>query len=56
VIAGLIYVFAWDGRMPPPLELAGIALIIGGVLVAIQRSRGTQPAVEAQLADKAEMT
>jgi drug/metabolite transporter (DMT)-like permease len=54
-IAGLIYVFAWDGRVPPPLELVGIALIIGGVLLAIRRSRKTRPAVEAPLADKAEM-
>ncbi|WP_431046888.1 DMT family transporter [Streptomyces sp. P1-3] len=56
VIAGLIYVFTWDGRMPPLLELAGIALLIGGVLLAIQRTRKTPPAPEAQLTDKAEMT
>lgn len=41
VIAGLVYVFAWDGRMPPPWELAGIALLLGGVLLAIQRTRST---------------
>jgi drug/metabolite transporter (DMT)-like permease len=56
MIAGLVYVFTWYGRMPPPLELAGIALIIGGLLLAIQRTRNTPPAVEAQLTDKAEMT
>ena len=55
VIAGLIYVFTWYGRMPPPPELAGIALLIGGVLLAIQRSRNTPPAAEARLSGKAEM-
>jgi drug/metabolite transporter (DMT)-like permease len=38
-IAGLIYGFAWSRRMPPALELLGIALLIGGVLLAIQRTR-----------------
>jgi len=38
-IAGLVYGFTWSGRMPPPLELLGIALLIGGVLLAIQRTR-----------------
>jgi drug/metabolite transporter (DMT)-like permease len=39
MISGLIYVFAWDQHMPPLLELVGIALLIGGVLLAIQRTR-----------------
>jgi drug/metabolite transporter (DMT)-like permease len=39
MISGLIYVFAWDRHMPPPLELVGIAVLIGGVLLAIQRTR-----------------
>lgn len=56
VIAGLIYVFTWDGIMPPPLELAGIVLLIGGVLLAIQRTRRTPPATEPQLTDKAEVS
>jgi drug/metabolite transporter (DMT)-like permease len=38
-IAGLAYGFAWFRRMPPPLELLGIALLFGGVLLAIQRIR-----------------
>lgn len=54
VIAGLIYVFTWDGRMPPPLELAGILLLIGGVLLAIQRTRKTPSVTESQLTDKVE--
>lgn len=38
-IAGLIYGFAWHQRMPPFLELLGIVLLIGGVLLTIQRTR-----------------
>ncbi|MET9532205.1 DMT family transporter [Streptomyces sp. NPDC006649] len=56
VIAGLIYVFTWSGHMPPLLEILGIALLIGGVLLAIQRTRNKPPAPEAQLTEKAEMT
>ena len=56
VVAGLIYVFVWSGHMPPLLELAGIVLIIGGVLLAIRRTRKTSPAATAQPAGKAEMT
>ncbi len=56
VISGLIYVFTWDGRMPPPLELAGIALLIGGVLLALRRTRTTPPATEAKLTEKAEVS
>ncbi|SEK91214.1 DMT family transporter [Streptacidiphilus jiangxiensis] len=44
MISGLIYVFTWDSRMPPPVELVGIALLIGGVLLAIQRIRTTPEA------------
>jgi drug/metabolite transporter (DMT)-like permease len=55
VIAGLIYVFTWDGRMPPLLELAGIGLLVGGVLLAIQRTRKASPAAEAEIAGKAEV-
>ena len=55
MISGLIYVFAYYGRMPPLPELAGIALLIGGVLLAIQRTRKvpdtrTSPPAEVQLA------
>ncbi|ATE55469.1 EamA family transporter [Actinosynnema pretiosum] len=56
VVAGLVYVFAWDGRVPPLPELAGIALIIGGVLLAIQRTRRTAPPKEGSLVDEAELT
>ncbi|ROM90326.1 DMT family transporter [Pseudomonas brassicacearum] len=38
-IAGLVYGLTWSQRMPPPLELLGIFLLIGGVLLAIQRTR-----------------
>jgi drug/metabolite transporter (DMT)-like permease len=56
VIAGLIYVFTWYGRVPPPVELIGIVLIIGGVLLAIQRTRQLRSAAEAELADTPELT
>lgn len=38
-IAGLVYGLAWTQRMPPPLEVLGIFLLVGGVLLAIQRTR-----------------
>lgn len=38
-IAGLIYGFIWSHRMPPLLEVLGIILLFGGVLLAIQRTR-----------------
>ena len=38
-IAGLIYNFILSRQIPPLLELLGIALLIGGVLLAIQRTR-----------------
>lgn len=38
-IAGLAYGFAWCQHMPPLLELLGIMLLIGGVLLAIKRTR-----------------
>ena len=43
VCAGLAYVFAWERRMPPVLELAGIAVLVVGVLTVIYRAR-TEPA------------
>ncbi|WP_180985815.1 DMT family transporter [Streptomyces sp. CB02959] len=55
MISGLIYVFAWYRRMPPLLELFGIVLLIGGVLLAIQRTRKIPPVAAAQPADKAEV-
>ncbi len=39
VCAGLTYVFVWEGRMPPALELAGFALVVVGVLTVIDRAR-----------------
>jgi drug/metabolite transporter (DMT)-like permease len=54
IIAGLVYVFVWVRRVPSPLELAGIVLLIGGVLLAIQRTRKS-PVAQAQLTGEAEM-
>ena len=48
-IAGLAYGFAWFRHMPPPLELLGIGLLIGGVLLAIQRTRKGSPAYKVPL-------
>lgn len=42
-IAGLAYVYLAKTRMPPLLELAGIALVLAGVLIAL---RGTRPPVQ----------
>jgi drug/metabolite transporter (DMT)-like permease len=59
IIAGLIYVFAWNRRIPSPMEIAGIVLLIGGVLLAIQRTRSSPAAeveAEAQLASEAKLT
>ncbi|WP_444663701.1 DMT family transporter [Cellulomonas sp. CW35] len=39
VCAGLTYVFVWEGRVPPALELAGFALVVVGVLTVIDRAR-----------------
>ncbi|MEY9950763.1 drug/metabolite transporter (DMT)-like permease [Leifsonia sp. EB34] len=39
VVAGLTYVFVWEARLPPLIELAGLALLIGGVLLALHRAR-----------------
>jgi drug/metabolite transporter (DMT)-like permease len=55
IIAGLVYVFAWDRRLPSFTELAGIVLLIGGVLLAIQCTRAS-PAPETSLIGEAEMT
>jgi drug/metabolite transporter (DMT)-like permease len=55
VIAGLVYVFTWYRRVPPPLEVTGIVLLIGGVLLAIQRTRST-PVATAPLIPSAETT
>lgn len=54
VIAGLLYVFSWEGRLPPLLELAGIAVLVAGVLLAIHRSRTRRPAPRP--ADRAGLT
>lgn len=54
IIAGLVYVFVWTRRVPSLVELAGIALLIGGVLLAIQRTRSS-PVAEAELTGEAEM-
>ncbi|MFF2808834.1 DMT family transporter [Streptomyces sp. NPDC058000] len=55
MISGLIYVFVWSRHMPPALELVGIALLIGGVLLAIQRTRKGRAEAEVKLAEKAEL-
>jgi drug/metabolite transporter (DMT)-like permease len=43
-ISGLSYVYLAKGRVPPLLELAGIALVVAGVLIALRR-RPVAPAV-----------
>lgn len=35
-LAALAYAFAWTGRQPPPVTLAGIALLVGGVVWALR--------------------
>ncbi|MBD7998100.1 MULTISPECIES: DMT family transporter [Oerskovia] len=47
VVAGLTYVFVWERRIPPVLELLGFALIVVGVLDAIRRTRTAPAAGEA---------
>jgi drug/metabolite transporter (DMT)-like permease len=43
-LSGLGYVFAVTGRVPPLLEFAGIAMVIGGVLMGLRRtSAADQP-------------
>jgi len=42
VCAGLFYVFAWERRVPPALELVGIVLLVCGVLTVIHRARTEQ--------------
>ncbi|WP_163275512.1 DMT family transporter [Cellulomonas iranensis] len=49
VCAGLAYVFAWEGRLPPPLELGGFVLVVAGVVTVIRRAR-TVPAPPARVA------
>jgi drug/metabolite transporter (DMT)-like permease len=41
-LAGLLYVFVADGRVPSIFEVAGILLVVSGVLIGIRRtsSRG----------------
>jgi drug/metabolite transporter (DMT)-like permease len=43
-LSGLGYVFAVTGRVPPPLELAGVAMVIGGVLTGLRRARAASNA------------
>ena len=38
-LSGLGYVFAVTGRVPPLPEFAGIAMVIGGVLLGLRRAR-----------------
>jgi len=35
-VAALAYAFAWKQRLPPPATLAGVALLIGGVMLALR--------------------
>jgi drug/metabolite transporter (DMT)-like permease len=35
-LAALAYAFAWSGRQPPPVTLAGIALLVAGVVWALR--------------------
>lgn len=44
-IFGLIYVYVAKSRVPPLLELAGIGLVLAGVLIALRSSRTAAPAV-----------
>jgi drug/metabolite transporter (DMT)-like permease len=45
-ISGLTYVFVATARVPPPLEVAGVALLLSGVLLGIRRTRQAAPAPE----------
>ncbi|HEV6967817.1 DMT family transporter [Roseateles sp.] len=43
-LAALAYAFAWTGRQPPPLTLAGVALLVAGVAWALRiRPERTPP-------------
>lgn len=42
-LSGLSYVFLATRTMPPLLELAGIALVVAGVLIAIRKAHRTPP-------------
>ena len=55
-IAGLVYGFTWFHRMPPPLELLGIVLLIGGVLLAIKRTRKVPSIHTNKIRDLASLT
>lgn len=55
-IAGLVYGFTWFHRMPPPLELLGIVLLIGGVLLAIKRTRKVPSTYTNKIRDLASLT
>ncbi|MBT0993332.1 DMT family transporter [Cellulomonas sp. DKR-3] len=39
VCAGLAYVFAWERRVPPALEVVGAVLVVAGVLAVIRLAR-----------------
>jgi len=43
-LSGLGYVFTATGRVPPLLELAGVAMVIGGVLTGLRRARAASHA------------
>jgi drug/metabolite transporter (DMT)-like permease len=43
-LSGLGYVFAVIGRVPPLLELVGVAMVIGGVLTGLRRARAASHA------------
>lgn len=46
ILAGLLYVFVADGRVPSVFELAGILAVVSGVLVGIRRTSATSREVE----------
>ncbi|GAA1338517.1 DMT family transporter [Saccharothrix algeriensis] len=46
-LSGLAYVYLATSRVPPWLEVVGIALVVAGVLIALRSARRADPAVPA---------
>jgi drug/metabolite transporter (DMT)-like permease len=53
-LSGLGYVFAVTGRVPPLLEFAGIAMVVGGVLLGLRRAGTADQATRDVLISKHE--
>jgi drug/metabolite transporter (DMT)-like permease len=52
-LSGLLYVFVADGRVPSAFEIAGILLVVSGVLVGIRRTSSREAEEAAPSTDDA---